>query len=419
MTNSHTHRALALTAVVAIGTTGMALSANTATAAPMPAASTAPADQMPAFYTPPATLPAGDGTVIRSEPMKFYSDPLHLTQLPGTATRMMYTSRDRTGHPVAVTGSVIVPNKAWTGSGERPVIGFAVGTQGLADRCAPSYSGANGFEYEVVSMTNLLNQGYALAVTDYQGLGTPGPEMYQDRQAEGQDVIDSVRAAQHLTGSGVPADGPVAFVGYSQGGGSSASAAELAGTYAPELKVKGSFAGAAPADRLALAKNLDGGLYSMFAGYVFTGMADGFGIDTAPYLNTEGKAYIAKLRNTCTIDLPLNAFRPFTSLTSDGSSLPELLGKEPFKSAVADNRVGNRKPSAPVYVYNSLLDDIVPYKISKTLAQDWCGKGANVQLKLGIAPTHVGGYLEANPYINSFLKGIFAGKTPQSGCGSI
>lgn len=124
-------------------------------------------------------------------------------------------------------------------------------------------------------MTNLLNQGYALAVTDYQGLGTPGEHTYMNRKVQGTAVIDSVRAAQHLTGSGVPDDGPVAFVGYSQGGGGAASAAEMASTYAPELDLRGTFAGAVPADLSAVGANLDGGRYSMFAAYAMSGLAAG------------------------------------------------------------------------------------------------------------------------------------------------
>jgi predicted esterase len=50
--------------------------------------------------------------------------------------------------------------------------------------------------------------------------------------------------------------GPLAFWGYSQGGGAAASAAELASSYAPELDVVGSYAGAPPADLKALFRTL-------------------------------------------------------------------------------------------------------------------------------------------------------------------
>lgn len=374
------------------------------------------ADEMPAFYNPPETLPREAGTVIRSEPMPYHQDPLHITQLPGTATRMMYTSSDRGGSPIAVTGTVIVPDEPWSGPGERPVIGYAVGTQGLADRCAPSYSGEFGWEYEVYGMRNLLDQGYALAITDYEGLGTPGLETYMNREVEGHAVIDSVRAARNLTAADLPRKSPVAFVGYSQGGGSAASAAELSGTYAKDLDVRGTFAGSVPADLADLVENLDGGLYSMFAGYTVSGLAAGYDIDTDPLLNDAGEDYLEQVRDSCTINLPEHAFRSFSTMTTEGSTARELLEQGPFREVTAEQRIGERRPEAPVLVYHSLLDDIVPYSIGRTLASDWCDLGARVQLKTDVTPTHVGSYLASTPTVNSFLDTVFAGQAPPSSC---
>src|SRR5438067_2158643 len=76
--------------------------------------------------------------------------------------------------------------------------------------------------------------------------------------AQAHAVLDAIRAAQRLPEANLPDDGPVAIAGYSQGGGASAAAAELQPSYAPELKLKGAYAGAVPADLAEVAKNLDG-----------------------------------------------------------------------------------------------------------------------------------------------------------------
>ncbi len=102
---------------------------------------------------------------------------------------------------------------------ERPIVAFAPGTQGLADQCAPSRQMAEGTEYEALPVKGLLDEGYAVVVTDYQGLGTSGAHTYLNREVQGRTVLDSVRAAQRLTAAGLPAAGPVALCGYSQGGG--------------------------------------------------------------------------------------------------------------------------------------------------------------------------------------------------------
>lgn len=414
-TPSPRRRRLAVAAAVALGL-GVPLAAPVQAVPALTGLPTTSDDEMPAFYTPPASFPGRPGELIRSEPMDYHYDPLHVTQLPGTASRMMYTSRSPEGAPIAVTGTVIVPDEEWTRAGERPVIGYAVGTQGLADRCAPSYTGEYGWEYEVGGMRNLLDQGYALAITDYEGLGTPGLETYMNREVEGHAVIDSVRAAQRMPGAGLSADAPVAFVGYSQGGGAAASAAELSGEYAPRLDVRGTFAGSVPADLADLVAHLDGGPYSMFTGYTVSGLAAGYDIDLDPLLNGAGEAYIEQVRDSCTLDLPEHAFRPFTAMTTQGVSARELLESEPFADVTAEQRIGERRPEAPVLVYHSILDDIVPYSIGRTLASNWCERGAHVTFKTDVTPTHVGSYIAATPTINSFLDTVFAGQTPPSSC---
>ncbi len=94
----------------------------------------------------------------------------------------------------------------------------------------------------------MLARGYSVAVTDYEGLGTPGSHTYMARASQAHAVLDVVRAAQRLGNPELVAGGPVALAGYSQGGGASAAAVELAAQYAPELNLKGAYAGAVPAD---------------------------------------------------------------------------------------------------------------------------------------------------------------------------
>lgn len=138
------------------------------------AAPTAAAD----FYTPPATLPSNNGDVIRSEPSTFYLDPLRTIRSPATVHRIMYRSTNAHGDAIAVTGTVLTPSKPWLGRGRRPVVGFAVGTQGLGEQCAPSRQLAAGSEYEGAFILGLLERGYGVAVSDYQGLGTPDVHTY-------------------------------------------------------------------------------------------------------------------------------------------------------------------------------------------------------------------------------------------------
>lgn len=195
----------------------------------------AAATEDPAFYTPPATLPAKNGTVIRKEPATFYLDPLKALKIPGKAERILYRSTDAKGKAIAVSGTVLTPTAAWKGAGDRPIIGYSVGTQGMADRCAPSRQMAVGTEYESLFLSAYLKKGYSVAITDYEGLGTPGTHAYVVSNSAARSALDVVRAARTLKAGGVSDKSKVVLTGYSQGGNGAAAAAEHAPSYAPEL----------------------------------------------------------------------------------------------------------------------------------------------------------------------------------------
>jgi hypothetical protein len=130
------------------------------------------------FYRPPP-LNGRAGDVIRSRTSPFTLDILEeAAELSVTARQVLYQSADALGQPMAVSGTILVPTAAWTGPGGRPLISYAVGTRGLGDACAPSYTLSRGVDYEDTTILSLIEQGWAVAVSDYQGSGTPGLHTY-------------------------------------------------------------------------------------------------------------------------------------------------------------------------------------------------------------------------------------------------
>jgi dienelactone hydrolase len=234
---------------------------------------------------------------------------------------------------------VLVPNAPWIGLGSRPVVAYAPGTQGMADRCAPSRLFSEGIEYEGVGIEALLQRGYAVAMPDYEGLGTVGVHTYMDRVSQGRATLDVVRAAQRLPDTGLTSSSPVGIMGYSQGGGAAASAAELASSYAPDLRIRGAVVGAVPADLAKVATNLDGGLYSAFA-FALRGLSASHDVDLSPYLNDEGRATSDQVETECVFDLLDHAFVRSSSLSADGQPMSALMGIEPFRSIVEAQRIG-------------------------------------------------------------------------------
>lgn len=374
--------------------------------------------QRPEFYTTPTTLPEHNGDLVRSEPSTFYLDPVKTVQVDADVHRVMYRSADADGDPVAVTGTVLTPRTEWKGDGPRPLIGYAVGTQGLDDQCAPSRQLAAGTEYEGLFLRGLLARGYAVALTDYEGLGTAGVHTYVVRAAQAHAVLDAVRAAQRLGVDEVPSDGPVALAGYSQGGGASAAAAELAPTYAPELDLRGAYAGAVPADLQAVADNIDGGLYTGFEVYAVNGIAEAYDIDLGDYTTQEGQRRVKQARDQCVAEtIATYAFQDTGNYTKSGKKLSVLTREEPLRSLVAEQRIGNgRAPRVPVLVGQSRLDDVIPYGQAEALAQRWCSEGTKVWFRRSGAPTHVGAAVALFPTAFAYLEHRFDGDRPRSNC---
>lgn len=360
------------------------------------------------FYVPPSPLPAGSpGDVIRSEPSHLaLSVPGTDGPLPGAATRIMYRSTDSNGESNAVTGTYIDPAAEWIGPGPRPLVVLALGTQGQGDQCAPSkllnnvitYTPPLGLmvEYEVLAAYSLLSQGYGVVITDYEGLGTPGTHTYVNRVAQAHAVLDAARAAQQLQGTKISADGPVAAYGYSQGGGATAAAAELADDYAPEMNLVGTYAGAPPADLKATLEQVDGTILTGVIGYTLNGLLDsdpGLRPIIDENFNDAGKSMLNSVANQCVGETILNVgFHRTSEYTTTGEPLSVVLDRLPVAQEIlAKNKIGERTPTAPVLIQSGTSDDIVPHGQAVGLAGDWCGNGATVQLSPAQIPAIVPG----------------------------
>lgn len=333
------------------------------------------------------------------------------------ARRVMYSSLDREGHPVAVTGLVIAPRAPWVGLSKRPVISYAAGTQGLADRCAPSRQTAQLSEYELLFMSQLLARGYTVVMTDYQGLGTPGTHTYMNREAQGHAVLDIVRAAQALGLRDTTTASPVGLQGYSQGGGAAAAAAELAGSYAPALRMKGAAVGAVPADLAATLTKIDGSTWAAFMLYGTAGLMASHHIEPSKVLSPTGVARLADAENSCVFDFARFSGLKSSTLTNDARPLSAWLADPVLATAVEENRIGRIRPSMPVLVSHSTLDDTIPYSVGKQLQRDWCAKGADVQFRPNLGAAHIGGMIPFTADALGWWEARFAGLPQISTCG--
>ncbi|MFJ8858621.1 lipase family protein [Streptomyces sp. NPDC102451] len=399
---------------------------------------------IPAFYDPPAQLPAADGALVRTEPL-----PLGLSlpgldgrQLPGTATRLMYKSTDAGGGPVAVTGAYIEPSAAWKGGGPRPLVALASGTMGQGDQCAPSLAlqnplsigeGTVSIGYDNIAVYRLLAAGAAVVVTDYAGLGTTDRlHTYVNRVDEGHALLDAARAARSVAGASITPASRVGLYGYSQGGGASASAAELQSTYAPDVNLAGTYAGAPPADLTEVMKGIDGSALAGALGWSINGFAQSDpSLEAVVEANTNdvGKAALKATSTMCVGDAILGyGFTNSKKWTASGKPIADIIAAEPKLQAIlAQQRLGNLKPTAPVRLATGVQDDIVGHKQARQLAVDWCRKGGDVTYEAVLLPNlgdklltnHLAPLLTDQGSAISWLTDRLAGKKISSNCWSM
>jgi fermentation-respiration switch protein FrsA (DUF1100 family) len=329
------------------------------------------------FYLAPEPLPkrGRPGDLLRAEPMDAYLVPG--VRLRARAWRILYRSTGAVGEPTVVSGTVLLPSRRRDGR-PLPLVGHAIGTHGIGDQAAPSHLLARGRDWEAALMAQLLARGWAVAVTDYQGLGTPGDHAYMVGRALGPNVLDSMRAARQLVPDELPADGKAAIIGYSEGGAAAAWAAQLQPTYAPDIPLVGVAAGAAAADLESATPKLDGTFFSFFIAYGGIGYAAAYPeLELDPYLTPKAREGIEALRNSTIFQAMIHGpkFAHATDLTS-----PNVLQLPAWRKRLRENRLGTIAPAAPVLLHHAKRDQIVSFTHSLNLREDWERLGADVRL---------------------------------------
>ncbi|WP_433612084.1 alpha/beta hydrolase [Prescottella agglutinans] len=303
------------------------------------------------------------GTVLESSPLpqSFW--------LPGTAAayRITYVTTGPNGR-TPCTGMVFVP-EGTPPPGGWPIVAWAHGTIGDSDADAPSRNGIDSESSGYV--TNWLARGYAVAATDYIGLGTPGVPPYLDGKAAAHSVIDSVRAARAVDGRLSP---KWAVVGLSEGGQASVFTAHVATEYAPELDYRGAVATGVPSNIETLAP-LAGptfppqGLAGLtnFMTFVIAGLRDVHPeLDVNSYLTPIGRTLV-----DAAPELPYPEFARLAANVSVAQMLSRSLNDPALMAALRDYlRVPTSGYDRPLMIQQGSEDLTVPLPLTLKLVAD-------------------------------------------------
>ncbi|GEA69208.1 triacylglycerol lipase [Acinetobacter pittii] len=185
------------------------------------------------FYTWKSAIPEQAGKLLKTEAIH---NPYIRLANDSQAIRILYssTSGKDSKTPIVVSGSIHLPKGTPPKEGW-PVVLWAHGTVGLADACAPSWSGRS--YRDVQYLNRWLKEGFAVVATDYEGLGVAGPHLLINNPMLAYSILDSGRAALKTK---LPLANKFVIVGQSQGGAGAVAASSYSATYAPDLNIKGS-----------------------------------------------------------------------------------------------------------------------------------------------------------------------------------
>jgi alpha-beta hydrolase superfamily lysophospholipase len=340
---------------------------------------------VPAAVTqaPSTTGPAAAGRLVSAVPIGNL-DPV-LASVTRRADRITYHSRSLSGADIVVSGVLLTP-RGRAPRGGWPVVSFAHGSSGIADRCAPSTAPNKAGQVDLYGygafVAELVKAGYAIAATDYEGLGTPGAHPYIVADSEARSVIDAARASiqadSHLSNK-------VFFVGHSQGGQAAIAAGELVSTWGRGLDFRGTV-GLAPVTNV-------GDAY----GWGSPGPGDrGFyllalrGLETVhptlrydQYLGSQALKLLPKVDSECTAQIWTDFSTDFGDKLSDYQFTPQNLGAAlRLQDWLQEQSVPRRRTAGPMLLLQGDRDSSIKIPVTAQAVRNAGASGARAEFRV-------------------------------------
>jgi pimeloyl-ACP methyl ester carboxylesterase len=259
-----------------------------------------------------------------------------------------------------------------------PVIAFAHGTTGVNQECGPSLS--PNLWGTINGIASFLRMGFAVAATDYQGLGAPGAHPYLEAKTAAFNVIDSVRALRAVSRD---VSKTWSAYGGSQGGAAAWGANEQASTYATDLNLVGSGSLVPPADISDYAALASDGAMTKDQQAAYIGILiglqrtrNGFNIDDYRHGLTEEKWDVlsacygpkAEERSKIIYELPAQDLMPAT---------PEA--EQRMFAMLKEMSLPQQRAAAPMLIIYAGHDTFIPPQATEAAIARACAMGDTVQ----------------------------------------
>lgn len=367
------------------------------------------------FYQFEGQLPEQPGVLLKTAPLEEHQS----VPSAATNTRLLYSSTDGIDQKtrIFVSGSLFLP-EGTPPEGGWPLILWSHGTVGIADRCAPSWTGYRPFHQEYLNQW--LDQGYAIVASDYQGLGTPGTHPYLATRPASYSNLDIIRAVQ----SGeFPVSDSVVLVGQSQGAAAAFATAGYAPDYAPELDIRGVVATGipyfTPRALEVLNQTRPRDVVDPMLGYNFLAMTLIEQIDPSfdhtEYVSDKALPSYIEAQSACYQEMkPRIAERGLTYNDSFDQS-PE----EPLNVAFAQMGYPRMDLSVPAYIGSGAVDRDTPLRMQAGLIKTACAAGSTIQSYVYEGLDHLTVLNHSTVDSMPFVSAVFANEPISGNCASL
>ncbi|AEF42387.1 Putative exported lipase [Hoyosella subflava DQS3-9A1] len=349
-------------------------------------------------------VPRDSGILLAAHPL----DERRMIPGSGEAYRILYSTPDQHGNPALSTGAVYLPASPPPDGGFK-LIAYGHGTVGLGDHCAPS---ARTEDPDTGAyLTGWLREGYALVITDYQGLGTPGVHPYLHGMTEASSIVNSVRALDQMA---LPVSREWALIGHSQGGHAalftSRFAQQIDADVAARLLGTVALAPGVNVERLVrlahpeLPAGLPPGLI-VYALLIMAGMRETYpDVPIGEYLTPRGRELLDLTLVRCTRPVrdAVTGLHPREILARPLAEIPGI------EDLVAEYlAVPTDGYTAPVLVAQGLADLAVPAPLVLSFTAEMAARSQPVELVVHPAADHLSLLADSREEVAAFLARLF------------
>lgn len=366
------------------------------------------------FFDPPAgfdSAPAGTVLRYRSVTVGF----LGRVKQQMRATQLLYRTENMHGEPEVTATTVIAP--AGGAAPGAPLVSYQCAIDALHPKTFPSYVLQHGVkpedpsfpQIELIFIAAAVARGWTVSVPDHGGRsgrwGIPREPGYM--------VLDGLRACLAHAPLGVAPDARLGVWGYSGGGLATSWAAETAPAYAPELNLVGAAVGAPVSDPGSTFVHLNETMFTGLPTLVIAALAREYPAlreVLADHVDEKGRKIFYEdalqwspataIRRMAHKDFAYYCDRSFEEI----ARLPKLL------ALFDDIRTGQRAPTVPMLVVQSVKDQIVPVADASAQVRKYTDGGTEVEYLTDEWSDHFSMHFMSAPMLLGWLSDRLAGK---------